>query len=157
MNLDQIEKEVFSRKGKNGNSKYFHNIAHELEYDMLLDDFFSDKLFQFYMKVFSDELLLRTKGVNWFMFHIYNDFSKLKLKQKNELKKTIVNISKYDLADDFKYVLLDTFLRKFTYQDMKDMKVMSENLHLDQTETDIAFSINEMIERYKSGLMKDIN
>ena len=58
MELKKIEKEVFSRKGINGNSKFFNNLVHELEYSMLLSKNFPDEIFNFYMRVLSDEDLL---------------------------------------------------------------------------------------------------
>ena len=62
MNLDQIEKEVFCRKGKSGNSKFLNNLVHEIEYSMLLEQSFPENIFNFYMDVLSDEDLLKTKG-----------------------------------------------------------------------------------------------
>ncbi|NHB59037.1 hypothetical protein G9F32_13560 [Acinetobacter sp. 194] len=157
MNLNKIEKEVFDRKGKNGNSKFLNNLVDEIEYSIVLEEYFPEDIFSFYLRVLSDEILLNTKGVNWFMFHLYMDFEKITDDQKERLKETLIKNSKFKIVDELKYVILDTFLRKFNYKDMLDMKKIAEVNGYSSEDNDIVYGINEMIERYKSGLMKDNN
>ena len=157
MNISCIEKEIFSQKNKKGSGKFLSDMAHEIEYSILLDISFPNEIFEMYMRILSDAELLITPGIYSFMFHLYNDFNKLSFSQKNELKKTIINISVHSLDDELKYVILDIFLRKFTYKDMLDMKKMIKEKGLKKNKNDIVYAVDEMIDRYDSGLMKDIN
>lgn len=157
MELKKIEKEVFSRKGINGNSKFFNNLVHELEYSILLSENFPDEIFNFYMKVLSDEDLLKTKGVEWFAYHLYSDFEKMNEEQIILFKENLIRNSKNKITDELRYVILDTFLRKFKYQDMKDMKKMAYLYGYNANDNDIVYAVHEMIQRYKLGLMQDIN
>ena len=157
MELKKIEKEVFSRKEINGNSKFFNNLVHEIEYSMLLNENFPDEIFNFYMRVLSDEDLLKTKGIEWLTYHLYSDFEKMNDEQIILFKENLIGNSKNKITDELRYVILDTFLRKFKYQDMKDMKKMAYPYGYNANDNDIVYAIDEMILRYKSGLMQDIN
>lgn len=157
MNLDQIEKEVFIRKGKYGNSKFLNNLVHEIEYSMLLLANFSDEIFDFYLRVLSDSNLRMTKGVEWFAHHLYSDFQKIKSEQRAQLKEILIKTSKNKMIDELRYVILDLFLRKFNYQDIRDMKKMAISFGYNADDNDIVYAVDEMIQRYKSGLMQDIN
>ncbi|MBP6113889.1 MAG: hypothetical protein KA474_04055 [Acinetobacter sp.] len=155
MNLDQIEKEVFCRKGKSGNSKFLNNLVHEIEYSMLLEQSFPENIFNFYMDVLSDEDLLKTKGIEWFAHHLYSDFEKINDQQFERLKESLIKVSKNKMTDEFRYVILDLFLRKFNYKAMTDMKKIAIGLNLSAEDNDIVYAIDEMIQRYKLGLMQD--
>ncbi|QIO08761.1 hypothetical protein [Acinetobacter lanii] len=157
MNLDQIEKEVFIRKGKYGNSKFLNNLVHEIEYSMLLFDEFPEEVFNFYLRVLSDTDLRVTKGVEWFVHHLYSDFKKIKAEQFIQLKEVLIKTSNHKMTDELRFVILDLFLRKFNYQDMRDMKKIVKGLNFSAEDNDIVYAIEEMIQRYKLGLMKDIN
>ncbi|NHC03180.1 hypothetical protein G9F31_05275 [Acinetobacter sp. 187] len=157
MNLDQIEKEVFIRKGKYGNSKFLNNLVHEIEYSMLLFDEFPEEVFNFYLRVLSDTDLRVTKGVEWVVHHLYSDFKKIKAEQFIQLKEVLIKTSNHKMTDELRFVILDLFLRKFNYQDMRDMKKIAKGLNFSAEDNDIVYAIEEMIQRYKLGLMKDIN
>ena len=59
------------------------------------------------------------------------------------------------MTDEFRYVILDLFLRKFNYKAMTDMKKIAIGLNLSAEDNDIVYAIDEMIQRYKLGLMQD--
>ena len=157
MRIENIEKLIFLQKSKEVNSKFFIDMAHEIEYSILLEKKFPNEIFNMYMRIFLDKELLVKSGIYSFMFHLYNDFNKLSFFQKRNLKIVLINISMYLLDDELKFVILDLFLRKFRYKDMQEMMAIIKEKGLDINDNDIVYAVSEMIERYDSGLMKDTN
>lgn len=157
MKIENIEKLIFLQKNKHGNSKFFVDIVHEIEYSILLERKFPNEVFNMYMRIFLDKKLLIKSGIYSFMFHLYNDFNKLSSFQKRKLKIVIINSSMCLLDDELKFVILDLFLRKFRYKDMLDMMKIIKEKGFDINHNDITYAVSEMIERYDSGLIKDTN
>jgi hypothetical protein len=157
MRIENIEKLIFLQKSKEVNSKFFIDMAHEIEYSILLEKKFPNEIFNMYMRIFLDKELLVKSGIYSFMFHLYNDFNKLSFFQKRNLKIVLINISMYLLDDELKFVILDLFLRKFRYKDMQEMMAIIKEKGLDINDNDIVYAVSEMIESYDSGLMKDTN
>ncbi|NUF65626.1 hypothetical protein HUN35_22405, partial [Acinetobacter bereziniae] len=54
IDLSKITKEIFSRKEKENNSKFFSNMVREIEYSILLDKEFPNEIFELYEKIFMD-------------------------------------------------------------------------------------------------------
>jgi hypothetical protein len=111
IDLSKITKEIFSRKEKKNNSKFFSNIVHEIEYSILLDKEFPNEIFELYEKIFMDSDLMSSRGTYNFMFHLYNDFDKLTKNQIEKLKEIIVIFSKNMEEETLKYVVLDILLK----------------------------------------------
>jgi len=147
IDLSKITKEIFSRKEKKNNSKFFSNIVHEIEYSILLDKEFPNEIFELYEKIFMDSDLMSSRGTYNFMFHLYNDFDKLTKNQIEKLKEIIVIFSKNMEEETLKYVVLDILLKKMTPQDIFDMKELAEKNRLDES-NEVLYGINEMARRY---------
>lgn len=112
IDLSKITKEIFSRKEKKNNSKFFSNMVHEIEYSILLDKEFPNEIFELYERIFMDSDLMSSRGAYNFMFHLYNDFDKLTKNQIEKLKEIIVIFSKNMEEETLKYVVLDILLKK---------------------------------------------
>lgn len=116
---------------------------------MLLQDTFPNEIFDFYIEMITNKNLLG-KGVDWLVFHIYNDFEKLTKDQIEILKKVIVENSDFMVEETLKYIILDILYKKMTEKDIYDMQKMVLGLHLDDEKNDIAYGVNEMARRYIS-------
>ncbi|MDQ9817501.1 hypothetical protein RFY44_01215 [Acinetobacter bereziniae] len=147
IDLSKITKEIFSRKEKENNSKFFSNMVREIEYSILLDKEFPNEIFELYEKIFMDGDLMSSRGAYNFMFHLYNDYDKLTKNQIEKLKEIIVIFSKNMEEETLKYVVLDILLNKMTPQDIFDMKELAEKNRLDES-SEVVYGINEMARRY---------